>query len=359
MFCFKLFCNKIQLICTICYIYDVEYVVQLSNRQRSLLMTLKLLSLEEVKQSITMPEAIDAMERAFIQLAQQKVQLPLRTAIPVEHSGLTLTMPAYLEEEKILGLKVVSVFPTNVDLHKPSINGVILLLNAVTGEPLMLMDAGYLTALRTGAVSGLATKYFAQDKSSVVAMIGAGAQAITQLEAVAAVRPIERVMVWSRQLENTKQFAKKISAHYEVQVCESLSLAIKQADIICTATGSTEPLVHLSDLKPHTHINAIGSHHPSMHEISGDVLEQSVVIVDQLEAAMKEAGEIISALEQGQLQQKSIIELGSWLIKKGPDVKDQLTVFKSVGLALQDLSVAQVVYDNAIRLNLGTTFVLN
>lgn len=322
-------------------------------------MTLKLLSLAEVKQSITMPEAISAMERAFIQLAQQEASVPLRTGIPVGKNGLTLTMPAYLSKEKILGLKVVSVFPDNTQHNKPSINGTILLLDATTGEPLMLMDAGYLTALRTGAISGLATHYFSQDLASTVTIVGAGAQAITQLKAVAAVRQIEQVFVWSRHLESAQKFAKEMSAFYNVHVCQKLSFALKKSDIICTATGSTEPLVHLHDLQPHAHINAIGSHHPSMQEISGEVLQKAVVIVDQIEAAMKEAGEIIHAVAQKKMKPESVIELGSWLLKKTPHVQEQLTVFKSVGLAIQDLAVAQVVYQNALTMNLGTTFKLN
>ncbi|MFT4059080.1 MAG: ornithine cyclodeaminase family protein [Legionella sp.] len=321
-------------------------------------MALKLLSLSEVKQSITMTEAIDAMERAFIQLAQGEATLPLRTGIPVGENGLTLTMPAYLSEEKILGLKVVSVFPNNVQHDKPSINGTILLLDATSGEPLMLMDAGYLTALRTGAISGLATKYFSKDLPSTVAIVGAGVQAITQLEAVAAVRQIEKVFVWSRHLESADKFAKEMGAFYDVQICEQLSVALKKSDIICTATASIEPLIHLCYIQPHAHINAIGSHHPSMQEISGEVLQKAVVIVDQIEAAMKEAGEVVNAVEQQKIKRESIIEIGSWLLKKAPHFQKQLTVFKSVGLAIQDLAVAQVVYQNALKMNLGSTFKL-
>lgn len=164
------------------------------------------------------------------------------------------------------------------------------------------MDAGYLTALRTGAISGLATKYFSRDVPSTVTIVGAGVQAITQLEAVAAVRQIERVFVWSRTSESARQFAKTIEPFYDVHVADHLSPALKKSDIICTATGSTEPLIYLQDLLPHAHINAIGSHHPSMQEIAGEVLQKSVVIVDQIEAAMSEAGEIIRAVEQQMFQ---------------------------------------------------------
>ena len=322
-------------------------------------MSLLLLSLTDIKQSITMNQAITAMEHAFIQLAKNQVQLPLRTGISIEsEEALTLTMPAYLANDKTLGLKVVSIFPNNLAKNKPSITGFIMLLDAETGDPLALMDAGFLTALRTGAISGLATRYFATDTAHHVAIIGAGTQARTQLEAVAAVRDIKQVSLWSRQIKNARQFASEFENQYNINVFESIPLAIRDADIICTATNSTEPLIHFKDVQPHTHINAIGSHSPSMREMSNDVLSHAVVIADQLEAVLAESGEIISAIKEHQLKQDSIIEIGHWLEHKNTDYKNQLTVFKSVGLAIQDVSVAAVVYHNAIHKNLGVPFAL-
>lgn len=323
-------------------------------------MSLKILSLSEIKQSITMHQAIDAMETAFIQLAMSEVKLPLRTAVAIDsENALTLTMPAYLAKDKALGLKVVSIFPHNLNQGKPSINGLILLLDANTGEPQALMDAGYLTALRTGAISGLATKYFARDNASHVAIMGSGVQAYSQLEAVAAVRPITRVSIWSRHFENAKNFAKKLESQYDVHIYDSVTSAVMHADIICTATSSKEPFIHLQDLAPHAHINAIGSHSHVMKEVSNDVLHHAVVIVDQLEAALAESGEIISAVEKNMIPKDAIIEIGQWLLRKDGDHKEQLTVFKSVGLAIQDVSVARVVYQNALSQGLGQEFRLN
>jgi ornithine cyclodeaminase len=320
-------------------------------------MTLKLLTLDEVRQSITMVEAIDAMERAFIQLASNQATLPLRSAINIEQEkALNLTMPAYLTQEKILGLKTVSIYPGNLNRNLPSITGFIMLLDASTGQPKVLMDASFLTALRTGAVSGLATKYFARDDAKHVAIIGSGAQALTQLEAVAAVRDIKHVSIWSRNPKNASIFAKKIAAHYDINVYEHISHTVKDADIICTATSSNEPLIHLQDIKSDVHINAIGSHSPSMQEISQQVLGHSTVVVDQLQAACTESGEIIKDLEQKALKKENIIEFGHWLTHKNTDFKNNTTVFKSVGLAIQDLSVGEVVYKNALKKNLGTDF---
>ena len=316
-------------------------------------MSLRLLSLDEVKQSITMSQAIKAMEDAFMQLAKQQAKLPLRTAIAIdEEEALTLTMPAYLAQDKALGLKVVSIFPKNSARNKPSITGFIMLLDA-------LMDAAYLTALRTGAVSGLATQYFATEDAHHVAIIGSGVQAETQLQAVATVRDIKQVSIWSRNRNNAEQFAAKLANQYMVNVYEHIPSAIKDADIICTATASTEPLIHLQDIQAHAHINAIGSHTPKMREISDKVLNHSVVIVDQLSAVMTEAGEIIHAVQQNQLKQEDMIEMGPWLLHKNKDYKKQNTVFKSVGLSIQDVSVAAVVYENARHKNLGTAFALN
>ncbi|MBN9229014.1 MULTISPECIES: ornithine cyclodeaminase family protein [Legionella] len=323
-------------------------------------MSLRLLSLDEVKQSITMSQAIKAMEDAFMQLAKQQAKLPLRTAIAIdEEEALTLTMPAYLAQDKALGLKVVSIFPKNSARNKPSITGFIMLLDASTGEPQALMDAAYLTALRTGAVSGLATQYFATEDAHHVAIIGSGVQAETQLQAVATVRDIKQVSIWSRNRNNAEQFAAKLANQYMVNVYEHIPSAIKDADIICTATASTEPLIHLQDIQAHAHINAIGSHTPKMREISDKVLNHSVVIVDQLSAVMTEAGEIIHAVQQNQLKQEDMIEMGPWLLHKNKDYKKQNTVFKSVGLSIQDVSVAAVVYENARHKNLGTAFALN
>ncbi|HRD71030.1 MAG TPA: ornithine cyclodeaminase family protein [Legionella sp.] len=323
-------------------------------------MSLRLLSLGEVKQSITMSQAIDAMERAFTQLANQQVKLPLRTAISIdEEKALTLTMPAYLAQDKTLGLKVVSIFPNNLAKNMPSITGFIMLLDASTGEPKVLMDAAYLTSLRTGAVSGLATKYFARDNANHVAIIGSGAQSLTQLEAVTAVRNITRVSIWSRNMKNAEEFAKKLEKQYDIKVYEHVSQAVRDADIICTATSSTEPLIHLNDIQPYVHINAIGSHSRSMQEISQDVLGNSVVFVDQLEAVLSESGEVIKAVEQNTLKKETIIEIGQWLLRKDMDYKNHSTVFKSVGLAIQDLSVAEVVYRNALKNSLGINFSIN
>ncbi|RMX20982.1 ornithine cyclodeaminase family protein [Legionella jordanis] len=318
------------------------------------------LSLEDVKQCINMKEAIDCMEVAFKQLARDEVILPLRTAMPIkEEEGMSLCMPSYLPEQEALGLKVVSVFPKNRDKELPTIFGTILLLDAKTGELKAIMEGTYLTALRTGAVSGLATKYLSPERDCHLALIGAGGQAATQLQAVAAVRTIKKISIWSRNLESAEQFADTIKDHFEVEAHSELKQALKEADIICTATSSTEPLIHLNDIKPNAHINAIGSHTREMQEISADVLAKALIVVDQKKAALAEAGEIIAAVGSKTISKTNLKELGRLLLMKSTSTyKEKLTVFKSVGLAIQDISIAEAVYKNAVKNKLGTSFVL-
>ena len=317
-------------------------------------MTLRVLSLSEIKQSITMNQAISVMEMAFKELYEKKAILPLRTPIAVaKENALMLTMPAYLSEQNALGLKVVSIFPNNNTKNKPAINGVMLLVDECTGEAKAIMDAGYLTALRTGAVSGLATKYLAREDAKHVAIIGSGVQAHTQLAAVTNVRNIERVSVWSRNHENAVEFAKSIDDQYQVECFQQVQEAVRDADVICTATGSTTPLIHLQDIKPDVHINAVGSHTLQMNEISTEVLAQAFIVVDQLEAALAESGEIYAAMNAKAISAQDIIELGAFISTQQKLTHPKISMFKSVGLAIQDISVAQAVYENALTQGLG------
>ncbi|MDP1604672.1 MAG: ornithine cyclodeaminase family protein [Legionella sp.] len=317
------------------------------------------MSLNDIKQSITMKEAITVMENAFKALYLKKAVLPLRTPVEIEkEKALMLTMPAYLSDEGALGLKVVSIFPDNITKSLPAITGAMLLLDAHTGEIKAMMDAGYLTGLRTGAVSGLATKYLATSDASHVAIIGSGVQAATQLSAVSAVRNIKYVSIWSRNIENAEAFAATVTG-CEVSVCPTIGEAVRNADIICTATGSLEPLIYLGDLKPGVHINAIGSHTLAMHEVADDIMGEAFVVVDQLQAALSESGEIHSAIKNHYLKVEDIHELGEIIEQRNLFPQQKLSVFKSVGLAIQDISIANKVYENAIAQKLGYAFELS
>lgn len=310
-------------------------------------MNIKLFAENDIKQHITMFDAITTMKNAFLQLANHQVQQPLRTMIPIKHEqAISVFMPAFLEEKKQLGIKIASSFPNNKQHNLPTINGMIILLDANTGIPTALMDAAYLTALRTGAVAGLATKYLAKEDATTLAIIGCGAQAHSQLEAIASVRDIKTIHLWSRHHDNAQTFAKKIENRFEVHTFTKIHQATCEADIICTITPSESPLIHLSDIKPDVHINAMGSHAQSMREITIDVMKQAHVIVDQKTATLSEAGEIIHAIENHAIRPEKLLELGNLLQNSPMDLKHKLTVFKSVGLAIQDISIAHQVYQN-------------
>lgn len=323
-------------------------------------MALKVLSLSDVQKCIDMSQAISVMEEAFNEYHQNKTILPLRTPVPVEKEhAMMLTMPAYLSQQNALGLKVVSIFPGNAEKNKPAINGALLLINEETGEAKAIMEAGYLTALRTGAVSGLATKFMAPENAEHVAIIGSGVQAMTQLEAVTCVRPIKQVSIWSRNFDNSRIFAHKIEGTYRVECYKTVHDAVKDADIICTATGSTSPLIDFEDLKEEVHINAVGSHTLAMCEINNNVMSQAMIVVDQLEAALAESGEVAQAIIQGCIRLEDILELGA-IIGNAPTTRThKVSLFKSVGLAIQDISIAHAVYNNSVQKGLGTSLELN
>jgi len=316
-------------------------------------MPVKLISRADIQQCISMPQAIEVMKDAFLQLANQEVIQPLRTALSVSGKGAMLTMPAYLERERQLGIKLVSSFPDNRKHNLPNIHGLIVLIDASNGVPLALMEAGYLTALRTGAVSGLATDLLAKKDAKSLCIIGAGAQARTQLEAVVAVRNIEKITIWSRTYQHAFEFSESYQHQFCIEPVLNIQSAVRDADIICTATNSDTPLVYSADIKPDVHINAVGSHAKSMQEIGLDVLQKAMIVVDQKEAALVEAGEVITAIESGYVKEKQLMELGELLQHPNSAYLKQLTLFKSVGLAIQDISIASCVYQNAVKDGLG------
>lgn len=318
-------------------------------------MNIRLLSQTDIKQCVTMKDAIEAMRRAFLEMATGHVIQPLRGVIPIasKHAA-TLTMPAYLSQSKQLGVKIVSAFPENAQINQPSIHGAIILLDANTGIPIAFLEASYLTALRTGAIAGLATDLLASKSAKTLCMIGAGAQASTIIEAITSVRPIEKIHIWSRQGSHAATFVDKFRDRFPmIKASETIQDALKGADIVCTATPATSSLFQIRDIKPDAFLCAIGSHSRSMQEIGLDIMAKAQIFVDQKEAALRESGEIITAFESQCIQEKEIIEIGTLLTNSDYSLSKGLIVFKSVGLAIQDISIAHLAYDNACVQGLG------
>lgn len=324
---------------------------------------LRFLSASDVALCLPMVEAIAGMKAAYSQLSSGQAEMPLRGRVAGENDGITLTMPAYLRASGEMGIKIVSVFPQNLGI--PIIHALVLALDATTGQPLALMEGNSLTAIRTGAGSGAATDVLAPVDAKTVAIIGSGVQARTQLEAVCTVRSIEQVFVYSRTASNAEQFAAAMRGTgpipQSIRVCASADEAIEQADIICTATTSSTPVFDGSLLGAGTHINAVGSYTPEMREVDATTLQRSQLFVDEREAVLAEAGEIIQAMAEGSLVADTPLrEIGAVIAgdAEGRSDDDAITYFKSVGVAAQDAAAAHIVLRNAEVGNAGQLLTL-
>lgn len=321
---------------------------------------MRILSADDVRRAMTMPAAIDAVAGAFVQLSTGHATVPLRAHLQQSaHESHTFVMPALLEQSGGLGLKVVSVFPHNGARHGlPSIHALVVVLDAATGRPAAALDGTYLTALRTGAVSGVATRALARPDARVLAIIGAGAQASHQVEAVCAARSIERVLIVNRGRERAERLAallRERAVAPRIELAASAAEALAQADVVCCATSSSTPVFADSDLRPGTHINGVGSFTPRMVEVPPETVGRAYVVVDQHLAAWAEAGDLLHARGLGLIDEARTVELGAVVAGRAPGraVADQITFFKSVGNAVQDIAVAQAALREAERLGLG------
>lgn len=323
-----------------------------------------ILTAEDLRRAVSMEQAMEAVASAFAQLADQQAEIPLRLRLAVpSQEGMALVMPAYLAESGALGLKLLTIFPHNQELHRlPVINALVLLLDTENGLPLALMDGGWLTALRTGAASGVATRFMARKDARVLALFGAGAQALPQVWAACAARHIERIWLVNRTVANAERLAANLRAEgpqlpTDVRVAPSTREALSEADVICCATSSPAPLFDDADVRPGTHINGIGSYLPTMQEVPAATVARARVIVDERRAAWAEAGDLIMPRDQGLIDEGHIIgELGELVTGRvvGRTDPNQITFFKSVGLAVQDVATAQAAYQQARRLGIGT-----
>ena len=328
-------------------------------------MDLHLLSAADVVAALPMAEAIGGMKYAFAQLSTGRADAPLRTHIKVEDVGATLVMPAFLADSGDLAIKIVSVFPNNPQLGLPTIHALVLALDTATGKPLALLEGASLTAIRTGAVSGAATDLLARPDARSVAIIGSGVQARTQLEAVCTVRDIREVRVFSLLPAQARQFAQEMAGRgpipHLITVAEDANSAVREADIVCTATTSLTPVFDGDQLKPGAHVNGVGSFTPEMQENDLQTIKRSLVIVDSRSAALEEAGDLIMPLQKGDITLEHIAaELGEVVsgIHPGRTSPLQITFFKSVGVAVQDAAAASIAISNALSNGLGSTISL-
>lgn len=310
-----------------------------------------------------MRQAVEEMKNAFVQLSSGAAIVPLRTNMTVPQvEGRVLVMPVAMPACKMFAVKVVSIFRENPRQGLPTIHGLLMLSDASTGSPLAMMDAEYMTALRTGAASGLATSLLARPDAEVVAIIGAGAQARTQLEGVCAVRNIRRAVVVDPNPDKARLFAGEMSARLHVPTAvTTASAAVADADIICTATTSTRHVFDDCDIKKGVHINAVGAYRPDMCEVPAETIRRAKVVVDLRSAGLAEAGDILQPIRLGIISESHIhAELGEIVAgsRAGRNSGDEITIFKSVGNAVQDLAVASFVMNIASKREIGTVITL-
>lgn len=323
----------------------------------------RVLTGEDVRQCLPMTEAIEVMRQAFISLSDGSAVAPQRLTIPLGQGGdRLLVMPSHYPSGRAAGVKIVSIVGDNPSRGIPLIHGMMAVIDAVDGTLAALMAAEDLTALRTGAASGLATQMLAREDATVLFLFGAGAQGRTQLEGVAAVRRLARAYVLDTSIDKAAAFAHDMSAMLGLEVVPVTSAdALGTANIICTATTSREPLFDNDAVAPGTHINAVGAYHPDMREIPGLLVRRAKVVVDFRAAALSEAGDLMMPIRDGLCGLDHIhAELGevAAVTKPGRENEKEITLFKSVGNAVQDIAAAVRVLSSARAKGIGKEITL-
>ncbi len=319
------------------------------------------LTRNDVENLLDMPAAIEAVGEAFRLIYQGEAELPVRANIPVaRHDGSLMSMPAYLGGEMdALGAKLISFYGTNPTRRGlPAIQGNVVLFDGRDGALLALMDAGFLTAMRTGASGGVAARYLAREDARTLTIFGSGVQAPYQVEAVLCERALERVFVISRTPANAEALAVALRGRFDVSVeaTTDVELAVGAADIVVTATSAHDPLFDGRLLCPGVHVTGIGSHLPYASEVDAVAVQRAKVVVDQMSACLEEAGDLIEPINAGLYDASRIhAEIGAIIAGDctGRDSADEITFFKSVGLAAQDVAVARVVYQRAVEQGAG------
>lgn len=320
-----------------------------------------LLTRDDVVKVLQMNDCMDVVEKAFVELANGTAVLPLRIPI-TPPDGLALYMPAYLKEMGALACKVVTVYKNNPAKHKmPVVIGKVLLQDPANGDVICIMDGGYLTAVRTGAVSGVATKYMARpDDGQVAGIFGAGVQAIMQLWAIAEARKLSRALVYDLSDAAVENFISELGPKLGLEIIKATSgdQILAEADIICAATSSATPIFDGAKVRDGAHINGIGSHTPGARELDTTIIKRSMLVADSYEACLNEAGDIMIPISEGAIDKSHMkAELAEVVTGKKPSRSNdaEITLFKSNGLAIQDVATAKLIYDKASAAGIGTS----
>jgi|TARA_B100001750_G_scaffold247964_1_gene275881 ornithine cyclodeaminase/alanine dehydrogenase-like protein (mu-crystallin family) len=302
-----------------------------------------------------MQSNIETMEQSFIELSKNKVKMTERGVVIVEEkNGWYGVMTAHMSDMKALGTKIVTVFPENTSLNKPTTQGVISLTDVDTGELLCIMDGSLITGMRTGAVTGVATKYLSKKDSNSIGIFGSGYQSRFQLLAICSVRDINKIVLTSPSADKKSEYLKSLEKELNIPIIVTHNVEkVLQNDILVTATSSTSPLFDGNLVNPGTHINCIGAHTKESTEVDSVTLNRSKIIVDESQTAIREAGGISDANVFADLAD---IILGNKVARAN---EDDITLFKSMGLSLEDISTANLIYNEAIKQGLGNNINLS
>jgi ornithine cyclodeaminase/alanine dehydrogenase-like protein (mu-crystallin family) len=302
----------------------------------------------EISEAVDVGRLLDAVEAAFRDVAAGRDRSPLRFHVPLANGDLLL-MPGVREGGSGSSVKLVTVLPENAARGLPTVQAVVIWLDGETGTPVAVLDGTTLTAMRTGAASGVATRLLAREDAAVLAMLGTGGQAAWQVRAVMAARPISEVRAFSRDAAARERFAAEIGAELgdgvRVVAAGSAQEAVSEADVVCCATPSSQPVFDASWLRPGAHVNGVGAFRLGMVELPPELFARAAVVaVDSRDAALAEAGDLVAAIDAGHLGADAFVEIGTigreWAATRDPQA---ITVFKSVGLAIQDVAAAELV----------------
>ena len=317
------------------------------------------LSEREIQSLIDVEELIRALERAHIQFSSGKAVMPVRMVVPVpEIKGRITSMPAYLSDDKALGMKVVTYFPENPRQGLPIILATVFLFSTESGKLLAVMDGTYITAIRTACISAVATRALANPETPVLGVLGAGVQARAQIRTLCAVRKIEEIKVYDVLEKSVQSLKEQLEPDLgiKIEAVKTPEQAVRNADLLVTVTTAKEPIIRVDWLKPGIHINAIGSHRPDLREIDGATMRRAKVVVDSREAVMAECGDVLLAIKEGAIGEEHIhAEIGEVLAgkKAGRTSPGEVTLYKAVGIAIQDVTTAKLVYQKAVGKKIG------
>lgn len=323
-------------------------------------MPVRLLDQEQVTALLGMRECMGVMEDALRAMARGGAVLPLRTMLRIPGDrGVFGVMPSYLDPPDAIGLKAITVFPGNEGTRHDSHQGVVLLFEARHGSLAAILDAASVTAIRTAAVSGVATRLLAREGAAELAILGSGVQADTHLDAVMVARPVSAVRVWSRSPANAARFVARARARYaglKVDAVADAATAVRGAGVVCTVTAAREPVLRGEWLAPGTHVNAVGASLPTARELDSDAVARARLYVDRRESTLAESGDFRVPRDEGRFDDGHIVgELGELLEGRVPGRGSpaEITLFKSLGLAIEDLAAAHYVVGEAERQGIG------